>query len=141
MHFAIRQRRNRPIENVLKRMSPRPWIARILVNGRKQDAFVSRNDRFGTIAVMGVKVPDGDTLAPVTKGVQGCNRNRVQVTKAHSLSSFGMMPWRSEKRKSRLTLPSRLHRQQSTAGRATRMLIDLRIVGRIQIKIDRLTQP
>ena len=61
-----------------------------------QDAVVAGNDVFGAVAVVHVKVDDGDALQAVTRhGVLGGNRHVVEEAETHGLVAAGMVAGRA----------------------------------------------
>src|SRR6516162_11408731 len=68
---------DRPIKNVASRHCTRTWIAGVLVNRRKPDSPVTKNDLFSAVAMVSVEVPDRDAFAAGCQRVMGSDRDRV----------------------------------------------------------------
>jgi hypothetical protein len=138
MLFGIGSRRDGPIKDIASRYGASARIAGILVNRRKPDPIVTRNDRFSAVAMVRVEVPDRDPFAANRKSVMGGDRDRVQIAEPHRLRWSRMMAGRPHQRKSFSTAERQIdctdRRSSSTSG----VFFNSRIIGSISIKIDRL---
>src|SRR6516164_9769157 len=141
MLLRVAVRGDRPIENVASRHCTRTWIAGVLVNRRKPDSLVTKNDLFGAVAVVGVEVPDPDAFAAGCERVMGSDRDRVQIAKTHRLGRGCVMARRTHQGKSFFTAEGNVDRADRRSGSASSVLFNTRIVGRIRIKIEWLPQP
>src|ERR1700730_1961719 len=116
-------------------------IAGILMNRRKAYSIVSGDDLFGPVAMMSVKIPDGNPFASCFQRMMCSNRQRIQITKAHGTVWSRMMPGRPHQRKNFLASQSELHRPDGRSGGAAGVLLNPRVIGRVSVKIDTSAQP
>ena len=84
-----------------------------------QDALVTCDDIFGTVAVVHIKIDDRHALQAVTfQRVLGCNGNVVEETKTHGLVATGVVSRRTNRAKSGLHLACQ-HRIRGSQGGAS----------------------
>src|SRR5216683_3038271 len=106
-----------------------------LMDRCKLDLRVARDNRFCPVAVMRIKIPDGNALRPVRERVEGGDGNVTEITKSHRLIARGMVSWRTHQTESRISV-QRLAR--NICGRARRlcgMIVNTRIRGGIEIEV------
>jgi len=67
----------------------------MLVNGRKGHSLDARDDIFGSIAMMDVKIEQSHPFDPTSAGLQRGNRQGAQITKTHGMIAGRVMTRRT----------------------------------------------
>src|ERR1700681_1893751 len=105
------------------------------MNRCEAEPGIMRNDIFGPVPVMGVKVPNGDALDTTVKGGKGRDSYVAEITETHRSIPRSVMPWRSHEAKGALPADAGKRGLDRCAGGGDRMAIDPWISRRIRIKI------
>ena len=105
------------------------------MNGGETDARMIGYDRLGAVPVVGVKIPDRNSLRAILQSIERGNRDVVEVTKAHRLIASGMVSRRSHQTKTALAAQGRARDFDRGAGGPRCMLINLRMRRRIGVEI------
>lgn len=110
-------------------------IAGMLMHGEKGGVLLIEKKRFGAVSVMHVEVEHGDAFAEVGGSVKGRESGGIQVAKSHSAVSGGVVSGRPQEAKSGLAVEGELQGVQSAANGSTGVFVDLRMGGRVAVKV------
>src|SRR5437667_12273743 len=99
------------------------------------DSRVARHNLFGPVAVMGVEIPNGNSLCAIFQSVERSNRDVVKITKSHRAISSRVMSGWSHQTESALSAQGRARRPDGRAGGLHRVLVDVGINRCVEIEI------
>ncbi len=129
--------RDRIIVDVSKRFSAGSRIGRELMDGRERDSRIVRNDIFRAVAMMRIKIPNGDTLSVVFQSIERGDRDVAEITKAHGAIARGVMSRWPHQAESALALQRCTCGTDGGAGRAQSVIVDVWIDRRVGIEVAR----
>src|SRR5947209_15592487 len=125
-----RERSGRIVVNVRERFRAASGICRELMNRRKLNSAFVRYDRFRSVAVMSIKVPNSNAFSAVFQCVEGRNGDIAKITETHRAIARGMMSGRSHQAKCGFGTQRGARCFNRRAGRVTRVRLDVRITRR-----------
>src|SRR6266404_9007052 len=135
MLVARRKRSDRIVVDIRERFRASSWVCRELMNRRKLNPGIVRDDRFRSVAVVPIKIPNGNAFSTVFQCVERSDGNIAKITEPHCAISCGVMPGRSHQTKRGFAMQRRARCLNGSAGRMTRVRFDVRIKRCIEIEI------
>src|SRR6266540_6070673 len=116
---------------------PRSGVTWELMDRCKGDPRVVRDNRFGPIAVMRIKIPNRNAFSRVFQGIKGSDGDVVEVTKPHCVISGRVMSRGPHETECALAIERCQHSFDSRAGRTQSVFVNLWIKRRVCIEVAR----
>src|SRR6267378_2607877 len=87
-----RERSDLIVVNVRERFRSRPGICRELMDRREPNSLIVGEDRFRSVAVMAVKIPNRNAFRAFFQHIERSNGNVTKITETHGSIGCGVMP-------------------------------------------------
>src|SRR5882724_12317206 len=94
MVIPRRERSERIVIDVRERFRACSRICWELMDGRELNSRVVRYNRFGSVAVMSIKVPDRNPFSAGFQCIERSDGNIAEITETHRSIACGVMPGR-----------------------------------------------
>src|SRR5439155_21840139 len=85
--------------DVRERFCAGSGICRELVHRRKSNSAIVRHDRFGSVAMVPIKIPNGNAFSAAFQCVERSDAHVAEITEDHRAIPRRVMSWRSHKAK------------------------------------------
>ena len=106
----------------------------MLVNRREDHVGLVLENRLGAVAVMHVEIEHRDALHTGRERLERGDGDGIEVAETHRVVLCGVMSRRAEQTERGLAFARQLHRMERAAHRAPRVLVDLRMRGRVAVE-------
>src|SRR5437016_2093441 len=130
-----RKRSDRIVIDVRERFRAGSGICWELMNRGEPNSGMMQYDRFGSVAVMSIKVPDGNAFNAGFQCIERSDGDVAEITETHRSITCGVMPGRPHEAKRGFATQCCARRLNRSAGPLSRVHFDVRIKRRIEIEI------
>src|SRR6476660_4591997 len=125
---------DRIVMDVRKRSCAGSGIRRELVDRRKSNSAVVGHDCFGSVAVVPIKIPNGNAFSAAFQCVESSDTHIAEITEAHRAIARRVMSRRSHQAKSQFAPQCCACRLDGGASRVARVYGNVRIKWRVEIE-------